>query len=89
MFRAENNEIFGNSSGRANEIVMNLSRKLMSMLNIRAMRKSNFLIPNAKKTLNYLRLAFIKALILQHFDLESHIRIETNLSGYAIDRVLS
>ena len=59
------------------------------MPNIRAISKPNFLTPNAKKALNYLWLAFIKALILQHFDLESHILIETNASSYAIDIVLS
>ena len=31
---------------------------------------------------------FTKAPILQHFDPECHIRIETNVSGYAIKRVL-
>ena len=41
------------------------------------------------KYLNYLQLAFIKALILQHFDLKSHIQIKTNALSYAIDGVLS
>ena len=49
----------------------------------------NFLTPDAKKAFNHLRLVFIKALILQHFDLESHIRIETDASSYAISGVLS
>ena len=31
---------------------------------------------------------FIKALIFQYFDLESHIWIKTDASGYAIDSVL-
>ena len=35
------------------------------------------------------RLGFTKALILQHFDLECHIWIETNASNYAIGGVLS
>ena len=59
------------------------------MPNIGATGKPNFLTPNAKKAFNQLRLAFIKAPILQHFDLENHIRIETNALGYAIGRVLS
>ena len=48
-----------------------------------------FPTPDIKKTFNYLRQAFIKALILQYFDLESHIQIETNVSNYVIDRILS
>ena len=48
---------------------------------------------NSNKAISYLtpkaRLAFIKTPILQHFDLECYIRIETNASCYAIDRVLS
>ena len=59
------------------------------MPNIGATKKSIFLTPNATKAFNHLRLAFIKAPILQYFDLESHIQIETNLLGYAIDKVLS
>ena len=49
----------------------------------------NFLTLDAKKTFNHLRLAFIKAPILQYFDLKSHIRIETDASSYAISEVLS
>ena len=36
-----------------------------------------------------LRKAFTKALIFWHFDPECHVRIETNMSGYTIGRVLS
>ena len=36
-----------------------------------------------------MRQAFTKALILQHFDLECHIRIETNTLGYARQGVLN
>ena len=59
------------------------------MPNIRATRKPNFLIFDIKKTFNHLQLAFIKAPILQYFDLESHIWIETNILGYAINKVLN
>ena len=59
------------------------------MPNIGAIRKPNFLASNAKKIFNHLLLAFIKALIFQYFDLKSPIQIETNVSGYAIGRVLS
>ena len=48
-----------------------------------------FLTPDARTAFNRLRLAFTKAPILRHFDLECHIRIETNALGYAIGGVLS
>ena len=53
------------------------------------MGKLNLLTPDAKKAFNHLRLAFIKAPILQHFDLESYIQIETDALGYAIGIMLS
>ena len=59
------------------------------MPNIEATKKPNFPTSNAKKTFNYLQLAFIKASIFQHFDLKSHILIETDIFGYAISGVLS
>ena len=51
--------------------------------------KPTFLTLDARKAFNQLRQAFTKAPILQHFDPECHIRIETNASGYAIGGVLS
>lgn len=33
--------------------------------------------------------AFVEALILNYFDLEYHIRIKTDTSGYAIGRIFS
>ena len=94
-FKAGNNEVVGGDN-RIDKTVIDLSkskneksRKLTYMPNIGATREPNFLTPNAKKVFNYLRLAFIKALILRHFDLESHIRIEIDGSGYAIGRVLN
>ena len=50
---------------------------------------TGYLIPSAKRAFTQLRQAFTKAPILQHFDPECHIRIETDMSGYAIDGVLS
>ena len=50
---------------------------------------SSFLTSDAREAFNHLRLAFIKASILRHFDLECHIRIETDVSSYAIGDVLS
>ncbi len=43
-----------------------------------------FLTPKARKTFTKLRQAFVKAPILNHFDPECHIQIETDASGYAI-----
>ena len=51
--------------------------------------KPKFLTSEAKQAFNRLKQAFTKVPILQHFDLKSHIRIETNASSYAIERVLS
>ena len=88
-FRANNNEILGDGGGRANETVRNSSRKSTRIPNIGATGEPNFLTPNTKKVFNHLRLAFIKAPILRHFDLESHIRIEIDASNYTIGGVLS
>ena len=49
----------------------------------------NFLTPNARTTFNCLRLVFIEAVILWHFNLIYHILIETDILGYAIGRILS
>ena len=57
--------------------------------NIWAIKKSIFLISKAKKTFNYLLLAFIKALIFSHFDQKNYIQIKTDILNYTIDRVLS
>ena len=50
---------------------------------------SNYLTPDAKKAFDQLRQAFTKTPILQHFDPKQYIRVETDASGYAIDRVMS
>ena len=50
---------------------------------------SDFLIPGAKLAFTKFRQAFLKVLILHHFDPEHHIRIETDVSGYAIGGVFS
>ena len=68
-FRTGNNKVVGGGGGKANETVVNLSKnekskKLSHMPNVGAMGEPNFLIPNAKKIFNQLRLAFIKAPIL-------------------------
>ena len=95
-FRANNNEIVEGSSGRVDKTVVDLfksknqkSKKLTHMPNIGATEKPNFLTPNVKKTFNHFRLVFIKASIFRHFDLESHIWIETDASSYAVSGMLS
>ena len=56
---------------------------------VKAAKDFDYLTPAAKKAFNYLRHAFTQAPILQHFDPERHIRIETDVFGYAINGVLS
>ena len=55
----------------------------------KTIRSLDFFTPGAKLAFTKLRQAFIKALILYHFDPEYHIRIETDVSGYTIGGVLS
>ena len=50
---------------------------------------TGYLILKARLAFTQLRKAFTKARIFQHFDLECHILIETDTSGYAISGVLS
>ena len=50
---------------------------------------SDFFTPGARLAFTKLRQAFVKAPILHHFDPERHIRVETDVSGSAIGRVLS
>ena len=52
-------------------------------------RSSDLFTLGAKLAFTELRQAFLKAPILYHFDLECHIRIEIDVSGYAIGGVLS
>ena len=56
---------------------------------VKATKSSDYLIPAAKNALNYLRHTFTQAPILQHFNSEWHIWIETNISGYTISKILS
>ena len=51
--------------------------------------KSGFLTSKARLVLIKLRQVFVEALILDNFDSEYHIVIETNASGYAIGRILN
>ena len=51
--------------------------------------ETGFFIPKARLTFTQLRQAFVEAPILYHFNLESHIRIETDVLGYTIGSILS
>ena len=72
-FKADDKKMVNNSGNKTNKTIINLSRNLTHMPNIGAIGESTFIIPNTKKIFNYLWLAFIKAIILQHFDLKSYI----------------
>ena len=50
---------------------------------------TGFLTPNARLTFIQLRQTFVEAPIFHHFDPESLIRIEINVSSYAISDVLN
>ena len=56
---------------------------------VHGVKEPSFLSPNVRQAFTQLRQAFTKAPILQHFDPERHIQIETNASSYAIGGVLS
>ena len=88
--RNNDNEVFGGGSDR------NLSKSKKSenaksgvQTYFGAMEEPTFLTPDTKEAFNQLRQAFTKVLILQHFDPEYYIRIETDALGYTIKKVLS
>ena len=56
---------------------------------VKATKGSNYLTLYIKKVFTFLQYAFTQVSILQHFDLERHIQIDTNVSSYAIGRILS
>ena len=93
-FKANNNKIVWADNSRTNKIVMNLSKNdksknLTQMPNIGAMKKLIFLTLDTKKIFNHLKQVFIKILIFQHFNLESHIYIETDVLSYKINKSFS
>ena len=49
--------------------------------------ESDFLTPGSRLAFTKLKQAFVKALILYHFDPKSYIRIGTDISSYAIGGV--
>ena len=87
----DDNEVVGGDSGDKNPSKSKMSKNAKSEIqtHIKATRKPTFLILDTKEAFNQLSLAFTEALILRQFDLEYHIRIETDVLDYAIGRVLS
>ena len=68
VFGIDYNKIVNSNVNRLNKMVVNLfknnkSKNLTYMLNIEVTEKPTFLFFNAKKIFNYLKQAFIKALI--------------------------
>lgn len=57
--------------------------------NSKAIKEFKFLTSKARKAFNRLKKTFTKRSIFRYFDLECHIRIEIDISGYVIYGVLS
>ena len=93
--RVDNDEVVGDGGAIGRSDVSKKSAKSKSRTKSRYLGNSNnseeskFLTYDTKKAFNHLRQAFTKAPILQHFDPECHIRIEIDVSGYAIGGVPS
>ena len=67
-------------------------QKLFKSKNLSKSKKtirSDFFTPGAKLAFTEVRQVFVKAPILHHINPEHYIRIETNVSGYAIGGFLS
>ena len=88
--RDDDDEVVGGGGDR-NLSKSKKSKNAKSRIQTRfgAMEEPTFLTPNTRKAFNQLRQVFTEAPILQHFDPECYIRIETNASSYAIGEVLS
>ena len=63
------------------------SKKLSKSKKI--IRSLNSITSGAKLVFTKLKQAFVKTLILHHFNLERYIRIKTDASGYAISGIFS
>ena len=66
-----------------------VSHSVSNFVSNSAKNVSDYLTSDIKKTFNQLCQAFIKAPILQHFDLEQYIQVETYASEHTISRMLS
>ena len=99
-FRVDDDEVFsgggvvgGGAVGRSDtskKLAKSKSRTKSGYLgNSNDSEEPKFLTSNAKEAFNRLKQAFTEVPILQHFDPEYHIWIETNVSGSTIGGVLS
>lgn len=66
-----------------------ISGQLAKLGKNNAIEEPKFLTFKVREAFNHLKLAFIKVLILQHFDLKCHFYFKTNASSYAIRKILS
>ena len=66
-----------------------VEKKVQKSSKSKNLSKSDFLTPGAKLAFTKLRQAFVKALILHHFDPKRHIWIEMDVFSYAIGGILS
>ena len=66
-----------------------VSHTVSNIVSNSAKNVSNYLAPDVKKAFDQLRQALIEALILQHFDPEQYIRVETDALRHVINGVLS
>ena len=66
-----------------------VSHAVSNIVSNSAKNVSNYLTPDAKRAFGQLRQAFTEAPILQHFNLEQYIQVETDVSGHTISGVLS
>lgn len=55
----------------------------------RVPKSDNFLSSKAGELLKMLNKSFLTTLVLQHFDVQRHIQVETDALKYAIDGILS
>ena len=62
-FKTNDNKVVNDDGNKTNKTVINSSKNSICMLNTGAIREFTFLISNAKKNFNYLKQAFINALI--------------------------
>ena len=84
MEMAKSNEVGGDSGGDREDKTVKRSPCSKNLNGA-----TDYLTPDARGAFTQLRQAFTKALILQHFNPECHIRIETDVWGNAIGGVLS
>ena len=76
-----------NDEVRKKDQKMSKSKKLFKSK--KTVKSLDFLTFRARLAFIELKQAFVKALILYHFDLKRHIHIEVDKSGYAMGRVFS